>query len=182
MFHGQSALRHLAVAALCCAAFASAPAFAVDAPQSSSGAKQTVVFICSHGTIKSLMAAQRFNKMAAERGISVRAISRAANAHTVDKFVPDKVADAMTKDGYYVDEVVPKILTQDEAAKALQVVHVSLEDPSDDPDAKPAVGVAVKRWDGIPSGLRDYPTAKKMINERVDAMVEEYAKKTTAAK
>ena len=173
MSRTRSAL--LATAALCCVAFGGASALAADAPE-------TVVFICSHGTIKSLAAAQRFNKMAAERGISVRAISRAANDKTVDKSVPDKVAAAMVKDGYYVDEVVPKVLSQGEAAKAAKIVHVSLEDPSDDPDAKAAAGVAVQRWDGIPSGLRDYPTMSKMINERVDAMVEEFAKKKTAAK
>jgi hypothetical protein len=61
-------------------------------------------------------------------------------------------------------------------------VHVSLEDPADDPDSKSAAGIAVQRWNGIPSGLRDYPTTSKMINEKVDAMVEEYAKKKTAAK
>jgi arsenate reductase (thioredoxin) len=180
----HSAFRCLAIIGFCFAAFASGPSRAADTPSSGPSTQPTVVFICSHGTIKSLMAAQRFNKIAAERGISVRAISRAANDRTVDKKVPDKVAAAMEKEGYYVDEIVPQVLTHDEAAKAAKVVHISLEDPADDPDAKTAVGLAVQRWDGIPSGLRDYPTARKMIDQRVDAMVEEFAKKraTAAAK
>ena len=61
-------------------------------------------------------------------------------------------------------------------------MHVALENPSDDPDSKAPAGIAVQRWDGMPSGLRDYPTTSKMINERVDAMVDEYAKKKTASK
>jgi protein-tyrosine-phosphatase len=135
----------------------------------------TVAFVCSHGTIKSLAAAQMFNQMAVQRGIPVQAISRAANADTVDEVIPNSVAREMVSDGYYVDEIKPKVLTHEEASKALRVVHISLEDIANDPDSKALAGVAVERWDGIPSGLRDYPTMRKMIKARIEAMLEHYA-------
>jgi protein-tyrosine-phosphatase len=162
------------LAAAVFAALGSAPAFAADA---SAKGPPTVAFICSHGSIKSLMAAMRFNRLAEERGISVRAISRAANTDSADEKVPDPVAVAMTKDGYYVDEIKPKVLTHEEASKAIRVVHISLEDPTHDPDAKEAAGLSVERWNGIPSALRDYASTKRMVNELVDKMVDEFASK-----
>jgi protein-tyrosine-phosphatase len=178
-----SALRRIGLAAFCCAALGSAPVFAADAPQSKAKKEHpTIVFTCSHGTIKSLMAAGRFNMVAAMRGIPVRAISRAANVDTVDAEIPEPVAYAMAQDGYYVDETKPKVLTREEAVKALRVVHISLEDLADDPDAKAVAGMAVERWNDIPSGLRDYPTTRKMIDKLVDELVDEYAAKQASAK
>src|SRR5215468_10992232 len=37
-----------------------------------------VVFICEHGAAKSVIASEYFNKLAAERGLAVRAIARGA--------------------------------------------------------------------------------------------------------
>jgi|SRR5215468_5584477 len=163
------------------AALGSSPAFAVDSRDSSTNTQPTVAFICAHGSIKSLMAAQRFNRLAEERGLPVRAISRATNTDSVDDKVPEPVAKGMTQDGYYVDGIKPQVLTHDEASKALRVVHISLEDPTNDPNAKEASGVAVERWNGIPSALRDYAMTKRMVNERVDAMINEYAAKQAGA-
>ena len=173
-------LRHLVIAAFCWVALGSGQAFAGEAPKAAAQEHPLVVFTCSHGSIKSLMAAMRFNKIATEQGIPVRAISRAANEDTVDATVPDPVAYAMAEEGYYVDEVAPKVLTKEEVTKALRVVHISLEDRANDPDAKATLGLPVERWDGIPSGLRDYPTTRKMIDERVDALVAEFAANQTS--
>jgi|ERR1051325_8823425 len=175
MSHHQAGLRCLLLTGVFLA-LGSAPAVAAD----SGGAKKTtalptVAFICSHGTIKSLAAAQMFNQMAVQRGLPVQAISRAANTDTVDEVIPASVAREMVSDGFYVDEIKPKVLTHEEASKALRVVHISLEDIANDPDSKALAGVAVERWDGIPSGLRDYPTMRKMIKARIEAMLEHYA-------
>src|SRR5262249_61970728 len=40
---------------------------------------KTVVFVCEHGAAKSVVAAAYFNRLAAERGLSVRAVARGAD-------------------------------------------------------------------------------------------------------
>lgn len=42
-------------------------------------ASGTVVFVCEHGTAKSLIAREWFNRLAAQRGIAARAVSRGVN-------------------------------------------------------------------------------------------------------
>jgi protein-tyrosine-phosphatase len=37
---------------------------------------QTVVFVCEHGSAKSVVAAANFNRLAGERGLGLRAVSR----------------------------------------------------------------------------------------------------------
>jgi hypothetical protein len=55
-------------------------------------ADSTVVFVCEHGSSRSLVAASLFNRVAEERGLSVRALSRAASSETVDQKVSPKIA------------------------------------------------------------------------------------------
>lgn len=165
-----------------CAALGCGAALAADAQTlSPKPGTPVVAFVCSHGTIKSLNAAERFNRLAEQRGLSVRAISRAANEASVDPKVPDPVARDMAKEGYSVADVKPKVLSHEEAASALRVVHISLEGNVDDPDAAAAKDRRVERWDGIPSGLRLYDVMSQMIAERVDAMIEEFAQKQASA-
>jgi protein-tyrosine-phosphatase len=157
------------------AALACGPAFGADLPGSRS-ADPTVVFVCSFGSVKSLMATERFNRMAEKRGLAMRAISRATSEKTVHAKVPDSVVKAMALEGFQVTDVKPLALTREEATAAIRVVHISLEG-IDDPLPAQAVHRPVERWDGIPSAVRDYNTARSMLVPRVDALFEELAKK-----
>jgi hypothetical protein len=38
--------------------------------------EQTLVFVCEHGSAKGIVAAAHFNRLAAERGLMLRAIAR----------------------------------------------------------------------------------------------------------
>lgn len=62
--------------------------------------REKVVFVCEHGSSKSLVAATLFNKMAEQRGLTVRALSRAVSEKTVDKQVPENLARTMALDGF----------------------------------------------------------------------------------
>ncbi len=162
------------------AALACGLAFGTEPDSSAKSAQPTVAFVCAHGSIKSLMAAERFNRLAAQRGLAVRAISRATNEKTVDSKIPDPIVRAMTQEGYQVADVKPQVLTREEASDAARVVHISLEGPVDfvkDPNAASASDRAVERWNGIPSGLTQYDATRRMIAARVDALIDEFAKK-----
>ena len=58
-----------------------------------------VVFVCEHGSAKSLVAASFFERMAKERGIAVRAVSRGT---APDTSVPATVVEALRTDGFDV--------------------------------------------------------------------------------
>jgi arsenate reductase (thioredoxin) len=166
------------------AAFACGPALGAGPSRSSATSDEpTVAFVCAHGNVKSLMAAERFNRLAEQRGLKVRAISRAANPETLFTKVPESLAKDMGREGYRVADVQPQALSREEASRAVRLVHISLEGPLDlskDPDPRFAAPGAVERWNGIPNGLTQFETANRMISARVDELIEQFARKQAA--
>lgn len=137
---------------------------------------RAVTFVCSYGSVKSLMAAARFNTLAEKRGIPERAMSRAASDATVHSSVPEPIVKQLAKEGMQVADYKPRTLTQTEADKSLKVVYIPLEDPTQEPKLQAAPSKPVERWEGIPSALRDYDTVKTMLYARIDTLVDELAK------
>lgn len=175
------------------------PASAQQSP-GASFAEPTVVFVCKYGSVKSLVAAERFNRLAEMRGLKVRAISRAANPENVHAKIPELVAHQMALEGFKVADVKPQVLSAEEATAALRVVHISLQG-EDDPIsavAKMKAPVPIEVWDDVPSMLRTidasglprgpvdttgktYQTTRSLLIPHVDALVDELSKKQTAA-
>jgi protein-tyrosine-phosphatase len=169
-------------------AFITSPVLAAE-PQTAG--RPTVVFMCKYGSVKSLVAAERFNKLAEMRGVSVRAIGRAANPGTIHDDVPEVVARNLTLEGSDVSTYQPQVLKPEEAAAAIRVVHISLQGESD-PDSAVAASVHVpeERWDDVPTMLigpdgkvdqtgQQYNKARSLLVSHVDALFEEVAKKST---
>src|SRR5215510_8292884 len=88
-------------------------------------APSTIVFVCEHGSAKSLVATELFNRLARERGIPVRAISRAVSPQTVDARVPPALARNMSGDGFSVETFQPQPLSPSEAKTASRIVVVN---------------------------------------------------------
>ena len=122
-----------------------------------------VLFVCLHASAKSLIAAEYFNKRAAEQGVSFRALSAGTDP---DKSVPPHVVAGMRGDGYDVSQVVPKHLTRELAAPAR--VAVSFE--TDISEYVPR-GCVVERW-SVPAVSDDYGIARDAIQARVDQLIE----------
>ena len=74
-----------------------------------------VVFVCEHGSAKSLVAASLFERMARERGVEARAISRGT---APDASVPPAVVEALRADGFDVAAFRPQALTGADVAAA----------------------------------------------------------------
>jgi protein-tyrosine-phosphatase len=156
-------------------------------PQTSG--RPTVVFMCKYGSVKSLVAAERFNKLAELRGLSVRAIGRAANPGTIHDEVPEVVARNLALEGSDVSNYEPRILKPEEAAAAIRVVHISLQgEPDPDSAVAASVHVSEERWNDVPTMLigpdgkvdqtgRQYNKARSLLVSHVDDLFEEVAKK-----
>jgi arsenate reductase (thioredoxin) len=133
----------------------------VDAQQ------KTVVFVCEHGTVKSLIAIEHFNKLARERGLSIQAISRGTRP---DSVVPGPVARGLAADGFDVSLFRPRGLSVSDLASALLVVSFDADVQSVVAGSRP-----VSRWDSLPSVTANYAAGRSAIVSRIRLLVDSLA-------
>jgi arsenate reductase len=125
----------------------------------------TVVFVCEHGTAKSLIAREWFNRLAAERGLGIRAVSRGV---TPEASVPPAVFDALRMDGFDVSGFAPLAFSAADASGALRVVGigVDLSAVAQQADAR------WEAWEGIPPASQRYAAARDALRARIETLLE----------
>jgi len=119
----------------------------------------TVLFVCLHASAKSLIAMEYFNRIAAQRGSSLRALSAGTEP---DDAIPPEVVAGLAGDGFDIRGRVPLRLTPALVAGAAAIVSFG-------PDIA-AVGPAsasVALWHDMPAVSDDYATARDAIRTRV---------------
>lgn len=124
-----------------------------------------VVFVCEHGAAKSVVAAQYFNKLAAERGLGVRAIARGADPQA-DLSV--SAVKGLKEDGLPPNPGAPRPLTASDLRSSARVVAFDCEEP-----AMKALRGMDACWDDVPATGDDYARARDRIRAHVEAMVEQ---------
>src|SRR5947207_12398612 len=137
-------LRYLAVASFAIGAAWIAP---ISAPRAEDEAGvKTIVFVCLHGVVNSQMAAAYFNKVARERGLPYKAVSRGIDMYWT---IPVRIQDGLALDGLEPANV-PNTLTAFEAYHATRVLAF-------DPIPAERKGDAnVTYSSGVPLGIEDY--------------------------
>ncbi len=132
---------------------------------SSSQEPVRVVFVCEHGSVKSLVAMEHFNRRAQERGLPYRAIARGTAPEPV---VPTPVRDGLNSDGFEVSAFTPRKFEASDAEHALIVV-------SFDQDLAETVGARARyvKWDDLPGVLTDYTRGRDEILRHVDELINE---------
>jgi arsenate reductase (thioredoxin) len=127
-----------------------------------------VVFVCEHGSVKSLVASVYFNRRAQERGLPYRAVAMGV---APDAAVPAPVRDGLRADGFDVADFVPQAFEASAADYAALVV-------SFDQDVTKMLGGGVRhlKWDDLPGVLADYPRGRDAIVRRVDALLDDLAR------
>ena len=125
-----------------------------------------VVFVCEHGSAKSLVAASLFDRMARERGVEARAISRGT---APDASVPPIVVQALRADGFDVAAFRPRALTSADVAGAARVVAIGVD--LGPPGAK--AGPRAVRWDGVPPVSTSYAEARRDLVARIERLLDE---------
>jgi arsenate reductase len=125
---------------------------------------QTVLFVCEHGTVKSLLAKVLFEEYAAEAGLRMQAVSRGTRA---DSTVPPWMQQGLAADHFALGNWRPQTLRQDDLAKAAYVV--SFDVPSSSTAATHAPRV---QWDSLPSVSKDYSKGRDAIRARVHQLVD----------
>lgn len=123
-----------------------------------------VVFVCEHGSAKSVIAAAHFNKLASDRKLNVRAISRGTNP---DQEIAPKAAEGLQADGLAVAREKPKRLTRADASRGLRLVAFC-----ELPQAFSKNG-RVEQWRDLPAVSEDYSKARDAIVKRVRHLLDE---------
>jgi protein-tyrosine-phosphatase len=126
----------------------------------------SVLMVCEHGSVKSLMAASLFNQGAAERHLPLRAIARGV---TPDPAVPPLIADALEREGFHVKQFVPTKVSAADVAQASRVIAIGVE---------PAVlsagaDVSIDTWSDVPAASESYSAARASLKRHVDALLTE---------
>lgn len=124
-----------------------------------------VVFVCEHGSVKSLIAALYFNQRAQLRGLRYTAVARGISPETS---VPRSVELGLRAAGFDVARYVPQLFNTADVDGASLVVSF------DQDTAKTVAGrVPELRWGNLPAVSADYARGRDEILERVDDLIEQ---------
>src|SRR5262249_14421692 len=136
-------------------------------------ATPTVLFVCLHGSAKSVIAAEQFRRLAVERGVMVKT----ADAGTEpDAEIPPKVVQGLLASGIDVSGRRPRRVTRADLEGASRVITFGCELG----DLAP-IGLAIERWDDVPPVSEDFNRARDVIVARVSRVLDECAKASSSA-
>jgi protein-tyrosine-phosphatase len=125
---------------------------------------QKVAFVCLHGSAKSLIAAEYFNRLAREKSLPVRAT---ASGSEPDAEVPAHVVEGMKTRGIDVQAYRPTLTAAAQLDDADLIVSFA-----SDAGRRLAPGKPEERWDECPAVIDSFDIAWDFIAKRVDALVE----------
>jgi hypothetical protein len=163
----QLAFRSLLCRAAVLLAILIAPSSAPRADEAAG--EKTIVFVCLHGVVNSQMAAAYFNKVAKERKLPFKAISRGIDMYWT---IPVRIRDGLALDGLEPANA-PNALTAFEAYHASRLLAFDPIPTERNGDAN------VTYWSGVPLGIQDYEAARDEIARRVDALIPTLANERT---
>jgi arsenate reductase (thioredoxin) len=126
---------------------------------------RTIVFVCEHGAAKSVVAAAHFNRLATERGLPFRAVSRGT---APDPTVPGPIANGLSNEKMSVPAgFKPAAVAVNDVAGASKVVTFDVSLPMAADASK------LTRWDKMPAFSDGYGPASAAIAMQVEALVNE---------
>lgn len=124
-----------------------------------------VVFVCLHGSAKSVIASEHFRRLSNQRGLDV---SVACAGTEPDAEIPPRVVQGLLADGFDVRGQRPRLIVRADLEGASHVVAFGC----DLGDVAPP-GLPIERWDEVPAVSEDYGRARNAIATRVRALVDQ---------
>ena len=125
---------------------------------------QKIAFVCLHGSAKSLIAAEYFNRLARETSLPLRATTAGPEP---DAEVPANVVEGMKSRGIDVQTYRPTLIAADQLKDADLIVSFAC-----DAGRKLAPGKPEERWDDCPAVSEDFDVAWNFITSRVETLVD----------
>jgi protein-tyrosine-phosphatase len=127
--------------------------------------KNLVLFVCLHGSAKSVVAMEYFNRFAAERELALRAISAGTEP---DEVMPPEIITGLAADGFDLDGRLPLRLTPELLAEVTEIISFGPPLETLAPATTP-----LRYWSDMPAVTDDYGIARDAIRRNVLALVEE---------
>jgi arsenate reductase (thioredoxin) len=127
-----------------------------------------VLFVCLHGSAKSVVALEHFRRLAAERGVDVEASSAGTEP---DAELPPKVVQGLFEDGIDVRGCRPRRVTRADLERATRVIAFGCELGELAPP-----GLALERWDDVPAVSEDFEKARDVIVARLPRLLDDCVK------
>ena len=123
-----------------------------------------VVFVCEHGSAKSVLAAIEFNRWAEARGTSMRAVARGT---APDLAIAPVVVERLAQEGVELSET-PKAFASSELRGAACVVTF------DQPQVAAMIPteVPIETWDGLPAVSSEFDSARRAIRGKVRELLD----------
>jgi arsenate reductase (thioredoxin) len=129
------------------------------------GENRRLVFVCLHGSAKSLIAAEHFRRLAERQGMKMDVISAGTEP---DLDIPTPVIAGLLEDGIDVRGRRPRQATREELAGSWRVVSFGCDLADMAPPSVP-----VERWDDIPAVSEDFGVARDRIVDRLARLLAE---------
>jgi arsenate reductase (thioredoxin) len=120
----------------------------------------TILFVCEHGSAKSVIAVAHFNDLANQKGLPYRAIARGIHP---DKEIPPHVKSGLAAEGLDIRGWQPKRFSEEDAATAERVITLGCALPR----PKSFKARKLQDWNDVPSPSENYQNASRAIIERV---------------
>lgn len=125
--------------------------------------RQTLLFVCEHGSVKSLLAKLLFERAAAREGLAIHAASRGT---APDAEVPEWMRTELERDGFRIGSWRPTALSEADIRFARRVVTFDVTLPLNGE-------VEIEHWDGLPAVSKDYAAGRKAMAARIEQLVAE---------
>ncbi len=125
-----------------------------------------IVFVCKNGVSMSVWSALYFDRLAAERGLSLRAGAGATEPNFTD--VPLKMELALAFDGYAIGSYRPRVIGTADVRRAKRVIVIDTELPS----SASGGGATIEHWGGFPPMREKYFPSRAALRARVEDLVE----------
>ena len=124
---------------------------------------QKIAFVCLHGSAKSLIAAEQFNRLAAAKGLPFRATTSGPEP---DAEVPANVVAGCKSRSIDVSGYKPALIAADQLSDADLIVSFAC-----DAGRRLAPGKPEERWDECPAVSDDFDVAWRFITGRVEKLL-----------
>ena len=124
---------------------------------------EQILFLCSHGAAKSVIAAAYCQQLAAAQGIQLRVTSAGTEP---DPEIAPAVVELLRAEGIDVTGQRPHLVTHEELTTADRIISLGC----DLSDLAPA-GSTIERWDHVPSPSQDLQAARDRIRTHVERLV-----------
>ena len=125
----------------------------------------TILFVCEHGSAKSVVAAAHFNRIATARGLPFRAVSRGT---APDAEMAPAAVEGLRGDGLKPDDPVPSKLEQADLDAAVRVVAFCALPPG------LQVRSPVEEWE-VPPVSTEYAASRDAMVQQIERLLRELA-------